>query len=144
MTDTAEKSIAQTLYPGIAEEKYFWAPYDYTPIINSLGKAVVTLEENGYHGDTFVVYRFDNDWGILIFGWGSCSVCDALQGCSSYKEIDKLIEQLKSEIKHFPTLEDLKSYVADKYTNKGSWYYHSESWQEFATQVAAFSPESND
>lgn len=54
----------------------------YDPILNDLGKVLFKLDEGSYSGDTRLIYTDSNSrYGILTFGWGSCSGCDALQSC---------------------------------------------------------------
>jgi hypothetical protein len=93
-------TLAKKLYPQQNEE-FFYYEYDYQPIINSLGKVVVQVDEDDYQGDSWVLYKKDNMYGYLCFGWGSCSGCDALQSCESYEEIAELIEQLKNSVQWF-------------------------------------------
>lgn len=99
------------VYPGIKEndKDWFYAPGDYTPLLESFGYEIVVREDDQeYQGDSFILYfdrsgdhgEYDgmDQYGILIFGWGSCSGCDALQGCQSYQEIDDLRKSLHDSI----------------------------------------------
>ena len=100
-------SLAKELYPdcfhGKGPSKWFNAPSDYTPILSSFGKIVIQWDEKDYQGDSWVLYNFNDKIGFLNFGWGSCSGCDALQGCGSLEEIDALIERLRDSVKWFDT-----------------------------------------
>src|SRR5690606_9236886 len=87
---------------------------NYQPIVESFGKILIQVDDNGYSGDTRVLYELKGKYGILIFGWGSCCGCDTLQACGSIEDIDKLIEQLSNKIKWFNSIEELKQYVKEK------------------------------
>ena len=54
--------------------------------------------KDDYQGDSVVLFGHGEYRGILIFGWGSCSGCDALKGCFSYQDIEELRENLCSGI----------------------------------------------
>ena len=98
-------SLAKDLYPdcfhGEGASRWFEAPSDYAPILSSFGKIVIQCDEKEYQGDSWVLYNVNDKIGFLNFGWGSCSGCDALLCCSSYEELDTLIEQLRNNIKWF-------------------------------------------
>ena len=106
----------------------------YQPIIDSFGKVIVQVEDNDYQGDTRVVYEKDGQYGFLNFGWGSCSGCDALQACSSEKEVDDLIDSLEQDVKWFASLDELKNYLTAKERDY-SYYSHEYNWSNFVKQV---------
>lgn len=118
-----ENSYIQEIYP---KEFQFWKEtgildlYDYTPIINSFGHVLFTLSDNDYSGDTFVLYYTGGEWGYLEFGWGSCSACDALQGCSTWKEAEELYSQLQNKILHFHKTKDILNYFMN-HDWRGEW-----------------------
>lgn len=101
---------ARELYPDALincdwTDPYLETIYDYQPILDSFGKILVQVDDSGYDGDSRVFYQFeDRTFGVLQFGWGSCSGCDALQACHSYEEVDELIAHLESQIKRFPSI----------------------------------------
>jgi hypothetical protein len=136
-------SLAETLYPECRYKSngtprtYFDSPDDYTPIIQSFGHIIVRTDEDGYQGDTFVLLGKDDRYGFLVFGWGSCSGCDALQACDSYDDIDALITQLENTIHWFDTFEAAQTYINDDPARRGSYYYHADTWTEFKAAVNA-------
>ena len=134
-------SLAKTLYPECRYRKigrytYFDRPYDYTPIIQTFGHVIVRIDEDGYQGDTYVLLGKDDRYGFLVFGWGSCSGCDALQACDSYDDIDALITQLENAIHWFDTFEAAQTYINDDLLRRGSYYYHANTWTEFKAAVS--------
>ncbi len=89
------------LYPDRKHENYFDAPADYSPLLDNLGSIILQVDDKDYQGDSRVLYRDGSKIGYLQFGWGSCSGCDALQGCDSYGDIDDLMNSLSNTIKWF-------------------------------------------
>lgn len=117
---------------------YFYGPYDYNPIIQSFGDVLIQVDDNDYQGDTKVLLHKDGRYGFLNFGWGSCSGCDGLQACSSFREIEELIQELERDIKWFDSLSDVKAYVGNDADREGSYYYHADEWAEFKKKVLAY------
>jgi hypothetical protein len=130
---------AQALFPDCQKTEWFDAPCDYSPIIDSFGKVLVRVDDDDYSGDTFALLSKGNRIGLLTFGWGSCSGCDALQGCESYKELGELIDILESGIKWFDSLAEAQAYISNDQITKGSYCYYAETWGAFKRQVLALS-----
>lgn len=136
------EQIARSLYPECAKEEdedLFFGASDYQPIINSFGEAIIQVDDSDCQGDTRVVLKKDDQYGLLIFGWGSCSGCDALQGCSSLREIDELIEGLRNEIKWFDSWDGLLKYVNEKDWEL-DWAWHSDETKQFIEKIKSFTP----
>jgi hypothetical protein len=101
-------AIAQRVYPpdsggGLSDKS------DYTPILEAFGLFVVRQDEDGYTGDSWVLYAdAGRGFGFLQFGWGSCSGCDALQDCGSYEQLAKLMAELFESIRWLKRPEMLK------------------------------------
>jgi hypothetical protein len=134
LATTMTQSKARLIYPDIDFDGVCEI-CDYSPIIKSFGDVVVQIDEEDYQGDSFVLLRKDEQYGFLCFGWGSCSGCDALQGCETVEALDELIDELQDSIKWFDSLPDAKAYIADDLLRRGSFYYHVEAWDKFKTKV---------
>ena len=83
--------------------------YDYNPMIEDFGDVLFKVDDDGYQGDSYILYGYmhkDSRFGFLNFGWGSCSGCDALQACSTWEEVQELYEDLRSQIKWFDSAEE--------------------------------------
>ena len=124
------------LYPDTykSDDIYFFGPCDYQPILEEFGNIIIQIDDNDYQGDSRVLLQNDNKYGILIFGWGSCSGCDALQGCDSYEEIDELIQDIYNDIKWFDTLLDCKSWVKNRDWEL-QYSYHCDETKAFIDKV---------
>ena len=98
--------------------------YDYEPMIKAFGNVAVRVDDNAYQGDTRVLYNNGGRIGHLIFGWGSCSVCDALQGCNTLEEVQELCNNLERSIKWFVTpKEALEWFERHDWEGEYSWFY---------------------
>ena len=64
-----------------------WGWYDYQPMLNAFGKVAIQVDDDAYQGDSRLLYDENGKIGVLIFGWGSCSGCDALQACGSLEVV---------------------------------------------------------
>lgn len=101
------------VYPDSEAYGSFWASGDYTPMLESLGQIVARADQNDYQGDSMVLFRDGSRFGYLVFGWGSCSGCDALQACGSYEEIDSLRASLSESIR-WGTAQEIREYLEQK------------------------------
>lgn len=101
-------NIVNTIYPNYTEGEEL---YDYQPILNSLGEILLQIDDDDYSGDSRILIKKDNRYGILIFGWGSCSGCDALQACDNTTELEELIFKIESDVKWFDTKNDVLNYL---------------------------------
>lgn len=90
-----------------------WGWWDYQPMLNEFGSIILQKDEQNYQGDSFLIYEKDGKYGYLTFGWGSCSGCDALQGCNSISEVQELMDRLYSSIEWFDSLDALKEYFEE-------------------------------
>lgn len=73
----------------------------YDDLVTSFGyERRLEVEDGSYQGDTRALLRNPEtgEWGVLYFGWGSCSGCDALQACSDEREVEALREELHGQI----------------------------------------------
>jgi hypothetical protein len=123
-------SLARQLYPNAFQRKYQVID-NYEPIINHLGKPLVHKDTDPYQGDALVLLRTDTGYGFLVFGYGTCSGCDALQACDSYEDLESLIDNLIASMKTFDTLADAQLHIANDSYHKLRYHYHLKEWQEF-------------
>jgi hypothetical protein len=116
-------------------EGYFIAEGDYLPLLESMGQILVKVDDHDYSGDSRVLYKDGDKYGILIFGWGSCSGCDALQGCDSFEEIEQLRTKLFNDIRWFAKEEVLNRLEDLEYWKTQSIYWcDDEKMESFLQQ----------
>ncbi len=117
-----------------ADYSYFG---DYQPMLDSFGEILIQEDDDDYQGDSYVLYKDGSRYGLLIFGWGSCSGCDALQACNSIKEVQELMDSLYSDIEWFEDLPSLQ--VALRLRDlEGQYWYHTHKGPTFAKKVLEF------
>lgn len=101
--------------------------YSYSDLIESFEvETLVTVADDDYQGDTRHLLRDGERYGLLTFGWGSCSGCDALEGCSGITEVTELRDQLWGQIHWEDSATAMLAYVDGK-----DWtldYSHSPSF----------------
>lgn len=122
------------IYPDQGDEP-FYGPSDYTPLLESIGRIVVRKDDDDYQGDTFVLL-YDpetNLYGYLVFGWGSCSGCDALQGCTTYQEVLDLRNLMASQV-IWRTAEEMFEWL-HLHDWEGDWYGDSPTCKAFVQEA---------
>jgi hypothetical protein len=97
----------ESVYPEQAQEQRDHGDFiglgDYGPLLRSWGYSVLLqVDDDDILGDSRLLlldrHHADGRFGYLKFGWGSCSGCDALQGCQSLDEIAELRRDLHARI----------------------------------------------
>lgn len=119
-----------------------WGFSDYEVMVSAFGQRVlVAVDEDDYQGDSFRLIADGDEpgqrYGLLIFGWGSCSGCDALQACESAEELQTLADQLQDSIKWFSDKDTLREYMQN-HDWEGDWSWHQEAMHDFRRQVMEF------
>jgi hypothetical protein len=109
---------------------------EYQPMLNEFGQIVIQVDDSDYQGDSRVLYKKDEMYGYLQFGWGSCCGCDALQACESIEEVQNLMNELHSQIK-WMSKEDMLKYFKE-HDWKGDYSYHQEETKEFVDKVIKY------
>ena len=95
INDNSEMTIGNLLSDDFDTAEHVIWGITYSEFLSLLNK---TLSESKYPD---YVYNNNGKIGHLIFGWGSCSGCDALQACSGYDSLQELCNELESDIKWF-------------------------------------------
>ena len=127
-----KKDIAKELYPNLEE---MWGVYDYSPIIEHFGEVLLQKDLGHYQGDTLVLYKHDDgSYSYLSFGWGSCSGCDALRACTSYEDINELIENLDNA----RIVKDSSTEMLEYFQGKDwqiEWFWYEEGAKNFVKEA---------
>ena len=107
---------------------------DYQPMLEEFGNILLQVDDDDYQGYSFLLYRNNEKYGYLHFGWGSCSGCDALQACSSIEEVQKLMDRLYGSIQWFDGVCELREWFFS-HDWKGDYCWHLDSFHEFYNLV---------
>lgn len=101
----------------VTENDYGWLQTpSYGEIVATFGEILAEASDDDYQGDSLFLIREAGNasrYGILTFGWGSCSGCDALQACDNQEDVNNLQDDLERGIKWFENLDAAKSYLAE-------------------------------
>lgn len=120
---------------NLVVDEYGYVSGGYDTLLESFEVPIVLqVDDNDYQGDTRVLLRDGPRWGILIFGWGSCSGCDALQDCSGLAEVTELRDKMWNDIHWEGSVADMYAYVSGKdWPLDYSW--HSNATKVFVAKV---------
>ena len=125
---------AKKLYPDF--EKYY-SESDYDPMVKAFGNVVVRVDDDAYQGDTRVLYNNDGKIGYLVFGWGSCCCCDALQSCNSIEEVQELCNELENDILWFDTAEEALKWF-NEHDWLGDWSWYTDEGKQFVHEAIIY------
>lgn len=110
---------------------------DYNVLLDSFEhEIVIQVDDIDYQGDSRVLFKDGDKFGILIFGWGSCSGCDALQACETDEEVVSLQRSLYNSI-----IWRSKEQTLDYFLNhdwKGDFGYGQKENQEFVEKAISY------
>lgn len=110
---------------------------DYQPMVDAFGNIAIQVDDGFYQGDTRVLYDNDGRIGFMIFGWGSCSFCDALQACKNMEEVQELCNELQDGIKWFDSKEDALKWAKEK-DWETEWSWHSSEGKRFVQEAIEY------
>lgn len=131
------KTIAECYPEDVKEDGslYGGGVGDYSPLLGSFGyEIILQVDDNDCQGDSRILYRDGSRYGLLIFGWGSCSGCDSLQACSSVEEIEELREGLHKNIIWKSSAEEMLGFIKDRdWEAQHSW--HDDETKNFVAQA---------
>lgn len=108
-------------------EKEWWAgmQVNYQQLIDSFGTVLIQEDSNDHQGDTFaLILGDDGRLGFLVFGWGSCSGCDALQACETNAEVANLRNELLDSIRWFDSPAEAAQFFL-QHDFAGDWHASS-------------------
>lgn len=125
---------------GLKKNWGFWC--DYTPILNAFGKIVCRVDDDEYQGDSRVLYDDGYMVGILVFGWGSCSGCDALQACSTIDDVQELCDELQDKIHWFADKKTALEFI-NSHDWEGDYSWHREETKKFIAMASLYLLEEN-
>jgi hypothetical protein len=115
---------------------------DYHELVASLGVDVLfTAAEGDYEGDwAFVLADQSGRIGWLVFGYGSCSGCDALQACEDVKAVASLRDSLERSIDWFDSPAEFAAW-AESYDWDGQHHLFGRWAQPLARSMASLPAE---
>jgi hypothetical protein len=119
---------------------FSYGPYDYIPLLESFRVPIaIIVEQNDYQGDSWVLFHNpkNNRFGYLCFGWGSCSGCDALQGCTSTEELRDLQQNLYNDVIWFNSINEVNQFF-NTHDWEGDYAWSYEEFKQFIDTSKAY------
>jgi hypothetical protein len=104
----------------------------YYEIVSNWGYEIVDWATFGdWSGDYVYILRKGDSLGVSVFGYGSCSGCDALDGLEGLQNFDELVKSLSDSM-----LSQVRWYAnapaaINHYNGKGS----GADWWEFDNEI---------
>lgn len=114
---------------------YFYAEESYSDLVASAGTIIKEWEIGSWSGDLVYLLKNGNKFGFTVLGYGSCTVCDALQACANKEDVDELKADIARGI-FWGNAEEVEAYaINDNYANR--WYYHEHDWKTIKRELKA-------
>lgn len=126
----------KTIEELLTEGKY--GP-SYEDLYTSVDLEIILKTDAGdYQGDSFLLLKDTKDrYGYAEFGWGSCSGCDSLQGCSSPKEYEELRQELINGIIWRDSADEMLDFFYNR-DWEGQWSSNKEEHEGFRKEVVEY------
>lgn len=107
--------------------------YSYRELVESTGVAILVEDsDDDYQGDTRMLVKRGRQYGILTFGWGSCSGCDALEAAeNNVEDLTELRQELYDGIHWERGPRAMLNYVEAK-----DWSLDYGNWTRFVELTA--------
>lgn len=118
----------------VLDVKYGFGDYRSDLIDTFEHEVLVEADDDEYQGSSVVLLRDGDRYGVLVFGWGSCSGCDALQACDTVEEATELRDELHRSILWFD-LDEARRYITE-HDWKGDWL-HPATVSQFVAEATA-------
>lgn len=109
--------------------------YSYQGLVDTFEVETLLEGEAGdYQGDLFFLLRDGDRYGFLVFGYGSCSGCDALEGCyGNPKAMEELRDELWESVR-WETGEALAEFFTTK-DEKLEWWGYGSGYEDFKAEA---------
>lgn len=114
-----------------------WWDGGYHDLIDDLGEVLTDVRVGDYAGSLLWLLRDGDRFGYLSIGYGSCSGCDALEGCDTLAELRELHDELAGYVRWGSRSETL-AFLRD-HDWEGDWSYQEdkEAVSDFIAQATA-------
>ena len=116
------------------QESHYY--YSYSDLVDSMEVATLHSQSFGsYQGDTLAIVHEGNRFGLLEYGWGSCSGCDALESCDgNVAELTEMRDRMYNGIQWYDTATELGDYLQNHDWQGSFWSSTLDEVLEFVAQ----------
>lgn len=106
---------------------------DYLDLFTGRGLTVLLSSQFGsWQGDyAVVVSNPEGQFAMTVFGYGSCSGCDALEGAETWEDIEVMADSFSSNLTWFNSPQEVYEAAAAAEAEeaaKYSWYEHDSEY----------------
>lgn len=105
--------------------EYYSPPMHYDQIVATQGEMLGNWTLGDWQGDYVYLLQNEDKYAFTVIGYGSCSGCDALEGCENDEEFNELKDSIINGIV-WGTKQDVYDYINNQEANR--WYFHEEDW----------------
>lgn len=118
----------------------------YIKALEAVGVKVQVGADLGYYQGDYVAlvsrgFWYEDAWGFLVIGYGSCSGCDAWEAEENDPAaLAEILRGLAQGITWHDTLDEAKAYILDADQTALQWYGNEDGWATFTEQVRGFEP----
>lgn len=117
------------------QDPYAGSATSYGELIDSMEyNVLLEVRDDDYQGASRLLFEDGTRFGLLFFGWGSRTGCDALEACDTHAEIVALRDDLVNDILWFDSKEEALAYISGKDWEL-QWLWHSAETKEFIVKA---------
>lgn len=97
----------------------WYSDKDYEELLEERHNVLLWEDFGSYQGDYVALVGNESRLGLAIIGYGSCSGCDALEGCKSEGDVVDLMDSIERDI-FWGTKTEILAYLNDE--NRIRWW----------------------
>ena len=112
----------------------YYPSESYDSLVASAGTIIKDWHIGAWQDDYVYLLKNGNKFGFTVVGYGSCSYCDALEGCENDDQVEELKEEIVKGI-FWGTAEEVENYAINDHANR--WYYHEHEWKTIKRELKA-------
>ena len=111
----------------------------YSTLTNQLGNPLVTVSTADYSGDTYILMaNTKGDFGVLTFGWGSCSGCDALEAAyHDWDALQRVADDVERSVRWYGSRAEVLDYLQSE-NRKFEHSWGSAEYQDFIAKAIEY------
>lgn len=136
------------IFEKSVDTSWFNSP-SYSELVDSMEYEVLFHEDIGSYQGDYLYFLKDEDrssvlsddarYGLLVFGYGSCSGCDSLQACSNETDVTDLRNNIHNNIKWFKSKQAVVKFINNKDTQPfKDWYWREDGADEFINKILEY------
>ena len=112
--------------------EYYSPPMSYDQIVATQGEVMGQWVMGTWQGDYIYLLKNEDKYSFYVIGYGSCSGCDALEGCENDEEFNELKEDIINRIA-WGTKQEIIDHINNEDANR--WYFHEDGWEEIKKEA---------